>query len=85
MPADPYFDRLLREIQENGFALVDLQLHLDTHPTDSASLAQYEARAGRERVLARAFEERYGPLHNYGESASADINAWINGPWPWEL
>ncbi len=85
MSADPYYDRLLREIQENSFALIELQLQLDTRPDDAGALAQYESRTARERVLKRAYEERYGPLHDYGASVSTNIKAWINGPWPWEL
>ncbi len=83
---DTYYYKLLHEVQENGFALVDLQLYLDTHSDDPVALQHYEAYSKRQRLLKRAFEDRYGPLNHYGESSVAQgVDQWIFSPWPWEV
>ena len=82
---DAYYHQLLRELQANGFALVDLQLYLDTHPDDAAACSDFEAYARRGLLLRRAFEERYGPLLHCGESAVQDVRSWIESPWPWQV
>ncbi len=83
---DPYYQSVMLELQTTGFALVDLQLYLDTHPDDAAAGADFKTLAQRERLLKRAYEERYGPLCHYGESSSPErVDLWINLPWPWQL
>lgn len=82
---EPYYYEMLHELQANSFVLVDLQLYLDTHPDDTTALHDFTAYAQRERLLRRAFEQRYGPLQNYGEASVIDIDKWINQPWPWEV
>lgn len=75
-------DGLLRKVYETGFALDDILLYLDTHPTDRDAMNyyRYAQRANQEAV--RAFEQVYGPLTiNQVES---DDWSWINNPWPWE-
>ena len=83
---DPYYHNALRELQTTSFALVDLQLYLDTHPDDAVATTDFRNLAQRGRLLKRAYEERYGPLSHNGESRSPErVDLWINLPWPWEL
>lgn len=79
-----YFE-LLHALQANSFALVDLQLYLDTHPDDVAATQDFLAYSSRERLLRRAYEEQFGPLQHYGEATVVDIERWIDAPWPWEV
>lgn len=82
---EPYYYELLHELQANSFALVDLQLYLDTHPDDEVATRDFTVYAQRERLLTRAFEQRFGPLRHYGESSVVDFDKWLFDPWPWEI
>ena len=78
-------ESLMREIQEITFYLVDLNLFLDTHPQDRMALAEYNAYAEQLAALRRTFNEKFGPMLNFGNQPSSQDNFnWINSPWPWE-
>lgn len=79
------YQELLHALQANSFALVDLQLYLDTHPDDASAVRDFTAYAKRERLLRRAYEEQFGPLQHYGEATVVDVDQWIHNPWPWEV
>lgn len=73
---------LLQKVYETGFALDEVTLYLDTHPSDSQAMEyyQYAKRVNQEAVA--AYEKVYGPLminHVAGDSWT-----WVNNPWPWE-
>ncbi len=76
-------EALLEKIAAARFAQIELQLYLDTHPSDSRALRsfkQYQATADK---LTAEFEENYGPLtpsDTYGDTSWE----WVNSPWPWE-
>lgn len=75
---------LLNQIQMVSFALVDLNLYLDTHPQDRDALDYYH----QNRMLMDQLMETY--TTNYGPLTTADVTAknlwtWIEQPWPWEL
>ena len=76
-------EAMLREVDQAGFAVVDANLYLDTHPCDAAAIDYYNQMANAYRNAAAAFEAQFGPL-----TASANTDAaywsWINDPWPWE-
>ncbi|MDI6870400.1 MAG: spore coat protein CotJB [Bacillota bacterium] len=80
---------LLRRLMVAEFAAIDLNLYLDTHPRDERALEAY-AKANHEVMMARhEYEEKYGPLVNFGHSHSIGKDArtwrWLNEPWPWEV
>lgn len=84
--------KLLRELQELEFALVELNLYLDTHPDDEAALRTFSKLSNRYAEARRAYEEQAGPLVNFGHSdpcrqtgPSRDPWRWIEDPWPWEI
>lgn len=76
-------EAMLRQVDQAGFAVVDANLYLDTHPCDRAAISYYNQMADAYRNAAAAFEARFGPL-----TASANNDAaywtWVNDPWPWE-
>lgn len=76
---------LLHEIQKWQFRAVELNLFLDTHPEDQRALGDYNQAVERLSTLRRTYEERYGPLTNFGWSPSGYPWAWINDPWPWDI
>jgi spore coat protein JB len=81
---DAYY-KLLRELQEIDFVLVELNLYLDTHPGDAGALNQYNDFALKRQSVACEFEKRYGPLMNFGHSYSGYPFQWKESPWPWEV
>lgn len=75
-------ERLLRRIAALDFALVDIQIFLDTHPNDAEALAKLDEYEQKARALREEFERNYGPI----KSINAEPNrwAWIANPWPWD-
>lgn len=78
-------DKLLEEIQAVGFALVELNLYLDTHPWDEQALAQFNHLSNHYKMLTYEYECRFGPLYNHGHSNSPYPWKWYEPPWPWQM
>lgn len=76
---------LKRRIYELDFAIHELVLFLDTHPTNQKAhelLCEYR-RIRAEYV--KAYEERFGEFIVSPEDVPAsDCWKWLKGPWPWE-
>jgi len=75
---------MLKKVQAACFALYDIQLFLDTHPTDRAALECYAKYQKIYDMLVKEFEEKYGALR----AEDVDTNkgwTWVNNPWPWEM
>jgi len=76
-------DELLYKIQMYNFALKDLNLYLDTHPTDQSMLNEYlKIKSTLEDNISK-YESKYGPLTSFN-STNDDKWDWINNPWPWD-
>ena len=75
---------LLRCLQEQSFAMHDISLYLDTHPTDAEALAAFQEHAEKYRALAEVYAERFGVLCKEQVSDENGWAAWSNTPWPWE-
>lgn len=74
----------LRKIQELEFAVIELNLFLDTHPSHQQALADYN-RLTQELMNAKImYERQYGPLTNFGYAPSQYPWQWALTPWPWE-
>ena len=75
-------EMMLKKIGMLKFALVDIDLFLDTHPGDSDMLkkrAEYE----RELMpLVESFEQRFGPLTK--AESMTNTWSWVKDPWPWD-
>ena len=71
---------LLREIAKYDFAIVELNLFLDTHPNSVQARNKLEEYRAKSRELTKKYEEFFGPI-----SQSAVVNQWewITNPWPW--
>ncbi|NLW23116.1 MAG: spore coat protein CotJB [Tissierellia bacterium] len=74
---------LLKEMMEIGFALVETNLYLDTHPTDERALRLHNSYSQKYSELKSLYEARYGLLTFMGMSGCPW--SYINGPWPWEI
>jgi spore coat protein JB len=74
----------LKRLQEVEFALVELQLYLDTHRDDQRALMEFNKYSRQLEALKKQYELQYGPLLNFGFSPSQYPWRWLDGPWPWE-
>lgn len=75
--------KMLRYIQELGFAIDDVVLYLDTHPTDEDALMYYEKYKKMYKEARKEYTKYYGPLVN--ENVNTENGwTWVEGPWPWE-
>lgn len=79
-----YYD-LLEELQTVDFVLVELNLYLDTHPDDLDALKQFNTFSKKSRELKDQFEEKFGPLDQFGHSYSSYPWKWAESPWPWQV
>ncbi|MFF2479575.1 spore coat protein CotJB [Paenibacillus sp. NPDC058071] len=82
---DEAYYQQLHELQAIDFVLVELTLYLDTHPTDSQAIQQFNAYAHKRKELAHRYESQYGPLMQFGHSYSGDPWNWNEVPWPWQV
>ena len=75
---------LLRQVQMHQFALYDLALYLDTHPTDADALDALLAHRDACERASEAYVKRFGALCKEQVGAEDGWAAWSNTPWPWE-
>lgn len=75
-------EMLIKKIGTCKFAIVDIDLFLDTHPGDAAMLKKREEYTEQLMPLVKEFEEKFGPL----TKAENDSNTWcwVKDPWPWD-
>lgn len=75
---------MLKKIQAANFALVEINLFLDTHPTDRGALECFGKYQKIHDALVKEYEEKYGPLRAENVDTSKGWT-WIDNPWPWEM
>lgn len=72
---------MLRRIAALDFAIVELNLFMDTHPFDSEvneKLNEYKRKVG---ILREEYERKFDPLTS--ETKEKNRWGWISDPWPW--
>lgn len=82
---DPGLCEALRAIMQLEFVCVDLQLFLDTHPCESRAIEEFKRYSNELMAAKQAYEDKFGPLLNYGFGRVQDGWNWICDPWPWEI
>ena len=83
MPTEFY--RLLEEIQAIDFVIVELNLYLDTHPNDLDIIKQFNSLSEQSMNLKIQYEQKFGPLMNFGRSYASYPFNWVDTPWPWQV
>jgi len=84
--------KLLKCLAAADFAVYEVRLFLDTHPTDPCACkaaAEYEQRAA---LLRERYEQQYGPLTiasaammcKADDDCGCTGDGWLNDPWPWD-
>lgn len=81
----PEYYQLLEQLQAVDFVLVELTLYLDTHNGDAEAIKQFNHYAMERKKLKKAFESKFGPLQQYGNSYSGYPWNWDDTPWPWQV
>lgn len=76
-------EELLLEIMVLSFAINDLNLYLDLHPTDESMLRKFKDLTEKAYSKEMEYVKCYGPLEVM-DSESLSKFEWINNPWPWE-
>ncbi len=74
---------LLKKLMEIDFTLIELNLYLDTHPTDRRALAQFNRFVCMRKPILERLDKVYGPI-----ALNQPIQypwAWLNQPWPWRI
>ncbi len=72
---------LLRRIAALDFAVVELNLYMDTHPLDSEINDKLNEYKQKSEVLREEFEKKFGPLTSTDKEKNRC--GWISDPWPW--
>lgn len=67
------------------FAIVELNLFLDTHPDDERALQDYNKLVEQFEAEKRQYTDKYGPLVNFGFGKSRFPWQWVKAPWPWDM
>ncbi len=75
--------KLLQQVREASFALIDLGLFLDTHPRDEKAMDYFNRYQQQKKDLTREYEKNYGPL-SYSGINTCQGWTWVQDPWPWE-
>lgn len=77
--------QLLKQIQEISFTVNDLNLYLDTHPTDQDALTAFSQAMNQRKQLMETFGSQYEPLTiDCVNLDGKDHFTWTDGPAPWE-
>lgn len=76
--------KLLREIQQLDFAMIELGLYLNNQPQCEEALVRFDEVQRMYVGAKEEFENRFGPLTFHGVNTRKDGWSWIHDPWPWE-
>lgn len=74
---------LTHQLQALNFAVSELGLYLDTHPSDQEALDLFNQYAEMYEELLQNYERDRGPTMQMRGGMSGSYQ-WTKGPWPWE-
>ena len=77
-------EALLYQVMQYKFALIELNLYLDTHPNDKEMIKLYNKYLKTEKQMCDKYESMYGPLILGSEHVGKNTWNWKKSPWPWE-
>ena len=76
---------LKEKIYELDFALHELNLFLDTHPTNAKALNLIKEYRRKRQEFIAVFESNFGKYTPCVEDIPCEgCWNWLKGPWPWE-
>lgn len=78
-------ERLLLDVQMYSFAMWDLNLYLNTHPTDRNAMSLFDNYRNSYRRAVNEYENKYGSLNLDKVNTNGQTWEWNKSPWPWEV
>lgn len=75
---------LKERIHAYDFAIVELNLFLDTHPCDKEALCLLKMYRDKREQLVALYEQQYGPYVAKVTDVQGDTFSWVDNPWPWD-
>lgn len=79
-------EQLLCRIDQLSFAVVDINLYLNTHPCDEKAMAYFEEKSALRNEALEAYARNFGPLTiDTANDTQSRCWEWVNQPWPWEV
>lgn len=77
--------QMKRKIFEYDFAIHELVLFLDSHPTNRKALELIKEYRARRAKLIAEYEDKFGQYIMMACDSPANYCwEWLQGPWPWE-
>jgi len=76
-------EMLIKRIAGTDFAIVELNLYLDTHPYDDEINEKLNTYREKSTQLRKEYEMLYGPLTPNNNEKNQW--GWISDPWPWNI
>lgn len=77
-------EALLYQVMQYKFALIELNLYLDTNPNDKSAIELFNKYQKIEKQMCEQYERMYGPLTIDSNYLNNNSWTWKNSPWPWE-
>lgn len=74
---------LMKKIKKYDFALTELNLYLDTHPSCRRALALFDKYRNVKKAAEEEYVAKFGPI-TPEQNQSTEHWTWIDDPWPWE-
>lgn len=74
---------LTHQMQALHFAISELGLYLDTHPTDQDALELFDQYIEQYEEITQKYEADRGPTTQI-HAGGAGSYRWVEGPWPWD-
>lgn len=75
--------KLWNDLRNASFAMVELQLYMDTHGGEPGAMALYQQYRTKRQNAMEALNLQYGPVTPYDVADPAKWT-WTKDPWPWE-
>lgn len=75
--------KLLRRLQAARFAIVEINLYLDSHPICQEGLRYFREKRTELKKLTEEYEEKYGPI-TAAASPATERWDWVSTAFPWE-
>lgn len=80
-------EKMLLDISTVGFALNDLTLYLDTHPTCEKGLSLFKELLQKKLDMLAEYAKKFNPLTQISMitgTPETNMYGWAEGPMPWE-
>lgn len=77
-------DRLLWEIGMLDFTTIEINLYLDTHPSDQEAIRHFVYYNRLKKEKSEEYNRRFGPLTLQQAQGGSEEFLWTMQPWPWE-